>query len=379
MRRSFGGIILAFFFVPGAVALLFWNEGRAVKTAKSLKEGEGIVIAAQADSVNPAYDQKLVHVTSSAATDDILTDPVFGISTNAIRLSRSVQMYQWKENKQATSHSTTGNGNSSEGATYAYSYEKSWESEPINSSTFNQPEGHANPPQMLGGKFSVAAKFVDFGAFKLGNSVISHMQGDVPFVPDTATLAKLPPLIKEKAQIAEGGLYIGGDWRTPAIGDQKVHFTVLKPGVFSIVARQSGDTFEPYATRAGRDLLLVEAGYVTAAAMFQNAETRNKMMTWGVRVAGVFAMFLGLMGIFSPIRAVAHLVPIIGEIISMGTALAALLISIVISLCVIAVAWITYRPLLGGAILILAIAAFVLSKHLGSRTAAAKAGPAPAT
>ena len=87
------GILLCIIGIP----LLFWNEGRAVKRYKTLKEGAGAVVAVSADKVDSANEGKLVHLSGEATTSETLQDEKYGISANALRLRRSVEMYQWKE------------------------------------------------------------------------------------------------------------------------------------------------------------------------------------------------------------------------------------------------------------------------------------------
>src|SRR5216684_5777850 len=77
---------LLLFFVSFIV--LFWNEGRAVHTARSLEEGAAVVVSAAADAVNPSNDGKLVHVSGEATTTETLSDADFGVSAPAIRLER---------------------------------------------------------------------------------------------------------------------------------------------------------------------------------------------------------------------------------------------------------------------------------------------------
>ena len=54
--------ILGCIFTVVAFPVLFFNEGRAVKTAKALKEGAASVVSAQATRVDPANEGKFVHV-----------------------------------------------------------------------------------------------------------------------------------------------------------------------------------------------------------------------------------------------------------------------------------------------------------------------------
>ena len=59
----------------------------------------GLVVSVSLDAVDAANDGKLVHVSASTATDDVLVDEPFGISENVIQLTRHVEMYQWVEDK----------------------------------------------------------------------------------------------------------------------------------------------------------------------------------------------------------------------------------------------------------------------------------------
>src|ERR1700716_2917307 len=89
--KSFVGVLVGLALIIGSVVLLFWNEGRAVATAKSLREGAATVIDVPSDNINPANDSKLVHVTGDTAAADSLEDPLFKISEAAIRLRRNIQ------------------------------------------------------------------------------------------------------------------------------------------------------------------------------------------------------------------------------------------------------------------------------------------------
>ena len=95
--NAFKGILFGFLLIGISFVLLFWNEGRAVKTMKTLKEGKGIVVPIRADKLDPENNGKLVHVTGKATTEEILEDSVFNVSIRAIKLKRVVQMYQWKK------------------------------------------------------------------------------------------------------------------------------------------------------------------------------------------------------------------------------------------------------------------------------------------
>ncbi len=145
------------------------------------------------------------------------------------------------------------------------------------------------------------------------------------------------------------------------MGDVRVKFKLVKPGDVSIVSRQMGDTFEPYQTKAGGTIELLENGVFSADTMFKSAQKSNRVLTWILRFVGFLLMFIGLNMIFKPLSVIADVVPFIGSIVGVGTGIIAFLISLVFSLLTIAIAWIFYRPILGVSLLVVVVVLIVLT------------------
>lgn len=99
IKDSFKSVLVGVVLFIISFPLLFWNEGNAVRTAKSLEEGAGMVISVPAENVAPANEGKLVHLHGTTVTQGALTDDVFGVSMPALHLYRDVKMYQWVEHK----------------------------------------------------------------------------------------------------------------------------------------------------------------------------------------------------------------------------------------------------------------------------------------
>src|SRR5947209_17878870 len=98
--RGCGSIVGAFLGIGLFIAsfpVLFFNEGHAVHVARTLESGASSVVSVAADKADPANEGKLVHVTAPTATDETLADKDFGVKAKALRLSRKVEMYQYKE------------------------------------------------------------------------------------------------------------------------------------------------------------------------------------------------------------------------------------------------------------------------------------------
>ncbi len=369
--NSIKGVAFGFLLIAGSVFLLSYNENRAVKTARSLKESAGVVIDVAADAVNAANDKKLVHVTGEATVKNPPTDSLFAISESALRIRRKVEMYRWEESRHSQTNKKLGGGTET---VTTYSYDKKWSEEAIHSSSFKQPEGHTNPAGMTAKSDTFYAPNATLGAFKLPLSLIAKMKGDVALSLGETHLAGLPTSLKEKAKLSEGGFYFGKDSVTPEIGDQRVSFTVLKPGPFSVIASQTGETFEPYLAKAGGEIERVESGAVSAALMLSHAETENKNLTWLLRLAGFVLMAIGISLIISPIVVFADVIPFLGNVLGAGVFIAAVLLAFAGSLLTIAVAWFVVRPLLSVVLIAAAIALFVFGRRIGGkRIEAAKA------
>ena len=120
---AIGGTVVGVVFFLGSFPLLWWNEGRAVHTYRSLQEGAGAVVSVPAGRVDPGNEGKLVHLSGRATTDEVLANPTFTISANALRLRRDVEMYQWVETRRTEKQQKLGG---SEETVTRYMYETAW-------------------------------------------------------------------------------------------------------------------------------------------------------------------------------------------------------------------------------------------------------------
>ena len=376
LMKSIKSVLVGLVLFVVSFPLLFWNEGRAVKTAKMLAMGASAVVSVVSDKVDPSKEGKLVHTSGTATTDETLSDDEFKVSAKAIKLTRDVEMYQWKENKKEREEKQTGGSTKT---ITTYEYEKTWSSRALDSSDYRE-NGHDNPGMPFQGK-SWVAKNVTLGAFKLTEAQVAKLDKTAGYDVD----AKAVEGMDLKSVAKTGTLYLAPDRKpnpeSPQIGDVKVSFTTVPPGPYSLVAQQAGDSFVPFVDKdIGEDygVLLVQDGTVTAAAMFQKAEADNAMMTWVLRVVGFAFMFIGLLMVFKPISAFGDVIPMVGSMLGAGLGLFAFFISAALSLLTVGVAWLFYRPVLGVALLVLAIGAMVGLVMLAGKKKAAKAAAAPA-
>lgn len=350
---AFKGIFFGFILVLVAVFLLFWNEGRAVERHKTLKEGAGSVVSVSAEAVDSSHEGDLVHVTGRAESGETLTDPTFGVSAEVLRLEREVEMYQWDEDEETDKEKKVGGGTRT---TTTYSYEKTWSERAIDSSGFHQPGGHENPGALPWQSRQVTADTVTVGDYRLSPGLVAKID-EWEALP-LASLEALPDDLADRARLHDGGLYLGeGDPGSPEIGDVRVRFRVVRPTDVSVVAQQTGSTFQPFQAKAGGTIELLETGTVSAEEMFEAAQRSNTLLTWGLRLAGLLLMTFGFRTILRPLSVLADVLPPVGSLVSVGTGLVSFALATFISLITVAVAWVFYRPLVGITLVVLAVAA----------------------
>jgi hypothetical protein len=360
---SIVGVLFGGLMVVGSLFLLFWNEGRAVRTAQSLATGGAEVVSIPSDHVLAENEGRLVHTTGDATTSETLADADFGVTVQAIHLTRKAEMYQWKETRQSETRKKLGGGTET---VTTYTYSNAWSPTLIDSAAFHDAAGHQNPAAMPIAGAHWTARAVTVGDFTLAPAQIDQLDHADP-VP--AATGVTPPT---GVTASAGGFYRGADANTPAVGDERITFEAVRPATISLVARQVGHSFEP-DQRTAVPILLVTYGTVSADQMFKTAESHNETMTWVLRGAGFAVMLIGFLLVFRPLVTVADVVPVIGTILGAGTFVVAFFLAFCLALATIAVAWIVYRPILGVLLFAGAIASFVVLHRMAAAKGAAKA------
>ncbi|MBF0273365.1 MAG: TMEM43 family protein [Magnetococcales bacterium] len=246
LGSSIKGALFGFVLILGAFVLLWWNEGRTVEHYKTLREGLAQVVEAQTERIDPAMEKKLIHVAGKLLVNGTLTDADFGITTQAVRLKRTVSMYQWVESKSEETNKQLG-GSTEKVTTYRYA--KEWSEQAHPSKTFKNPQGHDNPAAFLYAGREYSATDVQLGTRRLSEGLIQQLSNFARLEVTPAT--KLPAPLQSKAKLHDGGFFIGQDPQNPAIGDLKVSFQTVNPESVSVIAKQRGNTFEPFTTYNG--------------------------------------------------------------------------------------------------------------------------------
>ena len=405
LGNSFKGILTGLVIIAAATCLLYWNEGRTVQTGDAIAEAQLAAVAMpSADSVDPSFNGKLIHVTAPATTQDIVQDDLFGVKTNAIAVKREVEYYQWVESSRQEKRKKMGGG---EETITTYSYNKQWVPTPVDSSRFRQPANHTNTVRVSAKNAVFYAPRVSLGAYTLPEFLVRSIRNAQPlptglssedcqrlqqrFFPDTVQerIDMTPPqtgalgdqqgayigmvnTLQRAASAMNAGapamvhanineLYLGRSSVTPAVGDVRIRFTMIpQGGVVSILAKVNSDTFEHFMAKNGKKFSRLSMGTVSMDNMFSEARSDNNMMAWILRVLGIFMAIVGFKMVLAPLSVLADVIPILGTIVGAGTGFVGTLLGVAWSFIVIAIAWIRFRPvfafsLIGIAVLLLII------------------------
>ncbi len=361
--KGIGGGILLFI---AATVLLWWNEGRAVKTTKMLNEAQGAYVEMENPSkIDATLDGELVHATAVATTQDSLVDGRFGFGATAISLQRTVEYYQWVEHSESKTEDKLGG---KEVTTTTYTYTKEWVSSPVQSSEFKDPDyQNKNSVLMVVEPEEQWAENVTFGAYKLNESLIHDISSREPVqlaideeilkgINDGIGRQRKDSLnyVTQQANV----LYIGRVPASPEVGDVRITWEKVVPAKVTIIAQVSGDTFKPFKAKNGQRFQTLVMGSKDADEIFESEHATNKMLLWVLRILGIILVVAGLKGIFGFLETLLKVVPFLANILGWGVGVVCFVVGLVWSLIVIALAWLAYRPVLG--ISLLAVAAFLI-------------------
>lgn len=373
-KGMIGGLLV---FIIGT-GLLWWNEGRTVRTAKAIGDAASHVESvADVSKVDASLNGKLIHASAFADTKDTLTDDLFGVREQAIKLDRKVEYYQWVEHSQRKKRDKVGGG---EETITTYTYEQEWVKKPVNSSNFKESR-YRNANRVLSQveERNEMAQHVTFGAYTLPESFVASISGSEPvevrmteeqrFTWDER-LHMLRPKVNTETSLVHTSantVYLGLSPNSPQVGDVRVTFTKVPPADISLIAQVDGSTFKAYRAKNGQSFSRLQMGTVSADEMILQARSENNLWAWVLRVIGILLVVGGLKGMFGLLPMLFKVLPFLGSIVDAGVGLVSWILGLAWSFIIIAIAWLVFRPIIGISLLVLAIAGIVFLKRRGKK------------
>ena len=340
--NSFKGILGGFIIIIIGIGLLWWNEGNNVKNLKTTAEAAKSLIDVKSDSVDAKNEGKLIATNGKLINEQELEDETFKVKIKTPLLKRIVEVYQWDEDS-----STDDDGDTT------YTYSKKWSSDIIDSGNFHR-SGHDNPTHKEYDDDEYTSDDVKVGAFSLSIDQIRRLSTKGVYNTfDEETLSEL--------NLTKSGNYITNskDLNKPEIGDMRISFVYNDSTEISVLAVQQRNTFVDFVSKAGKTINRVEDGTKTGAEMVENIKKENNLLKWILRAVGALLIISGIGTILKPISTISGFVPILGSLVGAAVGLISFILGLALSLIVIAVAWIRFRPILGIGLLAAAAALII--------------------
>lgn len=335
----FGGIIAGIILIIVGVILLWYNEGRTIKTSRSINEAEKEMISVSSDSIDSDNEGKLIATTGKLTySSEGVTDYDFDIYVQTAKLVRKVEMYQWEESCDEDDNC---------------SYKQVWKEDRIDSSKFDKETGHVNPELDYENR-TFYAEDIKVGAFELDSFK--------EYLSATSRVS-----IKDSNVT---GFYVNNNYLVdysgnPEVGSVRISYYLCDAKEVSVLAVQKGDSFAKYKAENGYEVYSLVNGSQTGSEMIEGLRSSNNMMKWILRLLGWLLNVIGFIALFSPLQKTIGRIPLIGSVVNGVTGLIGGLIGTAVSFVVIAVSWFAYRPLLSvcllGGTAILLIGVKVLS------------------
>ena len=356
-NNPIAGIFVGFIFVIGGLILLWWNEGRTVKTEAAIKEAEQNYIDVNTNPIDSANEGKLIASNGTITIDKKLNDDVFGVEVETAKLKRVVEVYQWVESCETDSDNNE-----------TCTYEQRWEDDLIDSSKFKESVDHTNPKTMKYENKTILSNNVKTGDLVIPENLVKTLSTKGKVVLSTTNDDNRYAAYQLGLKITEDGAYYTDVVaNAPQVGNIRVSFEYNDAKALSYMGVQKGNTLEAYKAKSGYDIYHIYEGVYDGKAMIQMMRDSNRTIKIICRVVGIILVIIGLLAIISPIQKVASYVPVLGAIFNGATTLVAIILGIAISIIDIAIAWIFYRPVLGIILLAVALALIVISVIIKNR------------
>jgi hypothetical protein len=323
--------------------------------AQSLEQAHKVLVSVPASPIDLSNNMKVVYFTGMATTNEVLSDPLLGVSVKALRVQRKVEMYQWKEDVDTKTEKETG-GSVKE--TKTYNYTPVWSDTLIDSREFREQAGHQNPVRMPFNQANAIAGDVTVGDFHIPPFLLDKLTDKKNYDFSSVDLAPLQARSNLKVQHDGENIYLGNDMNSPTVGDVKISVLVYAPQQVSVIAQQNNSSLQAYQAPAGKSIALLVSGVESPDKMILDAVSENRMMMWVWRAVSLVMMMIGIALILNPLVVLADVFPFIGNIVGFGTGLVAIVGGLMLWIVAVSFAWIFVRPLI--AIAMLAVVAGIV-------------------
>lgn len=308
-----------------AVSILWMNEWHHLEELSVQQQEEAAVVYGDLERIDSEHEGRLLYLQGEVQAPEIRDDWLLA-DVSALRLYRRVEQFQRK----ATQEGTIG----------------LWTDVPEAElpGLYSVQEKESLGPRLI------EAETAQLGQFNISRGLLQKITvfERLPLKGMTFgdTGKGLPGQIDGGWTIEENCLYWQQSPDLPQVGDLRVSFYYV-PGrkYVSLLARQSGETLEPFITSEGKVLEFLELGDYSAGELYPEGNPEWPWMVWLFRGMGVLMMWAGLWCLMALGRRVLLSLNLEGRNRKMSPGRLSLLVTVLCASLVIAAAWIYYQPL----------------------------------
>ena len=242
-KNNVTGVMRPMLFVLSA--LLFFGGVVWYRNAHQREPAQNRAVTSHSELDSQLYQSQLLY------TSDVLSDEIFGICVNAVKLIRRVEVYQWKEVPHTQEYKHL---NGSVTRTTTYTYATGWFENLIDSDGFKEA-GHENPKSYKYTSKEFLAINVTRGekGVRLTAGQIKQIDDKVPYPLPRQYVCSLP-----ESQVVDDTIYLKNagspnhNPSQPIVGDVRVSFFIVKAENEQIVNKIAA---RHVVTEMPRDLL----------------------------------------------------------------------------------------------------------------------------
>jgi hypothetical protein len=350
LTSSCVGAILGIILLFASFFILYWNEGR-VDVSQIAKT------AVEISASSPSTGQgKLVSTTGTITSSQLLGDDLFLQPGKYIIVSRTVEIFAWKQNKESTTEKNVG-GSATKTTTYTYT--KEWTSNPEDSSSFRYPEGHRNPAKSVTSldyivsDAKVGIYSLDTGSLDYRNNHKVNRGGGITLSEgigrpkfDILPLNRQNTRLSGNVTLADNYLYKGiGSLENPQVGDLRIEYLVLPTdSTVTVFGKlESPDRITPYFHKKNTKLYWVFRG--TRDEAIATLKTNYDIAIWLFRFSGFLIMWIGLALASNPISVFLDFIPFLGSVSESVAGLTSFWVAFVLSTATILVSTLIHHPI----------------------------------
>jgi hypothetical protein len=297
----------------GAFPTIAWIENRAVDAARFEEQRTSLAVSVPPDAVDSSHEGQLVHVVGELSTTETLTDPILKVGLVALKMERQVEMFQWVEHTHLETRATPGGGTKSERVA---TYSRQWSAKPIDSRRFVE-KGYDNPTERFLVDWRAEVASAKLGAFIVPRFLLEQFQALTPVELTAADFDRLSPDLKSRLKRHDGRFVSSADPTQPQVGDLRIRLVAASPSPVTVLARQTGSSFEPYLPNAAglAPIGRLQVNEVPANELLAGLQPDASKWTWWLRGVGLMLVWLGVVCVSGPVTTACTVTPYVNDIV----------------------------------------------------------------